>query len=622
MFRAWRGCGGCGPLLLRAGQVHRARYIRCIVSKREGKRFPCTLAFATSSFLACNIGSWSSCEGPEESKELVFADEEVALLASVVEAATENLLQWAQAPAHWWDECRTIRVAGFRDARHCQKKLEGFPLKLQMVSAVWEDVSLEELIMVTEVIDDCAKLQFVPVMEKVQTRLVFGGGLRLLQTSIRPALLGLVSSREVDSLMKEPEMRESGWVVSTGVGLQSPLLVEKIENGGSSVLKTLVSAPPSKGKVRAIDHTSGYAFRAGDQPRSWHVHILLLSEPGGGLPHWAMEMGIYYGILEPWTSRKEPNTVADDAVRGTWSHTRQGKAAGTVEAVRDLLKELQMLLEFFAAAAILGGLFADKQPSRRTLGTLPVNVPVKALDLTQPKDADADAEAAGKEEHDPPRVLQTLVAVNLSSFVKMVYHLEPAADIPEDEAQMIVDIQHADFVQRNLGAAPLQAELNDEAELEPRNELVPEDIFKGRVNRMSKDTSRHFLEGAALRPCRDALSRAGYEVEIQGGCLVFVHPHQYEDVLRALQTFTLTRADIVFAASFEYLVEQTLSLAVDVGCQGSWMKSRDQLPMEIETDGEQKEESVEVDGVLEIDRTFYRWRPATAAASNPKPLTF
>ena len=43
-------------------------------------------------------------------------------------------------------------------------------------------------------------------------------------------------------------------------------------------------------------------------------------------------------------------------------------------------------------------------------------------------------------------------------------------------------------------------------------------------------------------------------------------------------------------------MEQTLGLAGDVGCQGSWMKSRDQLPMEIETDGEQKEESVEVDG--------------------------
>ncbi|CAK9069444.1 unnamed protein product [Durusdinium trenchii] len=239
------------------------------------------------------------------SKELHLSQRDEALLLSVLDGGVANLQKWTQAPASWWDDSRTIRVAGFRDARHCQKKLEGFPLKLQMVSAVWEDVSLEELIMVTEVIDDCAKLQFVPVMEKVQTRLVFGGGLRLLQTSIRPALLGLVSSREVDSLMKEPEMRESGWVVSTGVGLQSPLLVEKIENGGSSVLKTLVSAPPSKGKVRAIDHTSGYAFRAGDQPRSWHVHILLLSEPGGGLPHWAMEMGIYYGILDWFVAAKK-----------------------------------------------------------------------------------------------------------------------------------------------------------------------------------------------------------------------------------------------------------------------------------------------------------------------------
>ena len=49
---------------------------------------------------------------------------------------------------------------------------------------------------------------------------------------------------------------------------------------------------------------------------------------------------------------------------------------------------------------------------------------------------------------------------------------------------------------------------------------------------MSKDTYRHFLEGAALRPCRDALNRAGYEVEIQGGCLVFVHPHFHLDPRR------------------------------------------------------------------------------------------
>ena len=61
---------------------------------------------------------------------------------------------------------------------------------------------------------------------------------------------------------------------------------------------------------------------------------------------------------------------------------------------------------------------------------------------------------------------------------RIVHHIEPAADIPEIEAQSFVDIQQADFVQRILDAAPLQAEL--QAEL-PRNDHLPEDIFKGRV---------------------------------------------------------------------------------------------------------------------------------------------
>lgn len=152
---------------------------------------------------------------------------------------------------------------------------------------------------------------------------------------------------------------------------------------------------------------------------------------------------------------------------------------------------------------------------------------------------------------------------------------------------------------------------------------------------MSKDTRRHFIEGAALRPCRDALFVQGHEVEIQGGCLVFVHPWQYEDVLRAVGNMPLTHADIIFAASFEYLVEQTLNLALDLGCRGSWMKSRDQLQMDEadQDDGDQyagsddKKESVEeksdelLDGIIEIDRTFLRWRPVSVADSNPQPLT-
>ena len=72
--------------------------------------------------------------------------------------------------------------------------------------------------MVTEMTDDCVKLKFVPLMESVQTRFSFPGG-RILRTTVKPLLLGLVSSREVESVMKEPETMPDGSVVSVGVGL-------------------------------------------------------------------------------------------------------------------------------------------------------------------------------------------------------------------------------------------------------------------------------------------------------------------------------------------------------------------------------------------------------------------
>ena len=59
--------------------------------------------------------------------------------------------------------------------------------------------------------------------------------------------------------------------------------------------------------------------------------------------------------------------------------------------------------------------------------------------------------------------------------------MESAADIPEAEAQMIVDIQQADFVQRNILAALLQAEPEpQDEELMLDGQLLPEEIFKGR----------------------------------------------------------------------------------------------------------------------------------------------
>ena len=70
----------------------------------------------------------------------------------------------------------------------------------------------------------------------------------------RPTLIGLISAREVDSVLREPEIMPDGLVVGGGLGLQSPLFVDKIQQ--SDYLKAVASQPPSKGKVRAVDHTS------------------------------------------------------------------------------------------------------------------------------------------------------------------------------------------------------------------------------------------------------------------------------------------------------------------------------------------------------------------------------
>lgn len=124
-----------------------------------------------------------------------------------------------------------------------------------MVTAVWENVSLNDLIMLSEASETCLKLSFDPIIDTMTTRLMFGDGkARFLRTMTRPTLMGLISAREVDSVVREPEVLPDGMVIGGGLGLQSPLLVEKIQQ--SDYLKAVASEPPSKGKVRAVDHTS------------------------------------------------------------------------------------------------------------------------------------------------------------------------------------------------------------------------------------------------------------------------------------------------------------------------------------------------------------------------------
>ena len=150
---------------------------------------------------------------------------------------------------------RSIRISGLKDVSHHIKKLDGFPIKLQMVTAVWENVSLNDLFLLSEASETCLKLSFDPVIDTMTTRLQFGNGkARFLRTMTRPTLMGLISAREVDSVLREPEIMPDGLVVGGGLGLQSPLFVDKIQQ--SDYLKAVASQPPSKGKVRAVDHTS------------------------------------------------------------------------------------------------------------------------------------------------------------------------------------------------------------------------------------------------------------------------------------------------------------------------------------------------------------------------------
>jgi len=249
------------------------------------------------------------------------ADE--ALLLSVLEGGVENLRQWTQAPTSWWDDCRSIKIAGLKDVSHHIKKLDAFPIKLQMVTAVWEDITLNDLFMLSEASETCLKLTFDPVIDTMTTRLRFGNGrARFLRTNTRPTLMGLISAREVDSLLREPEIMADGLVVGGGLGLQSPLLVDKIQQ--SDYLKEVTSEPPSKGKVRAVDHTSGFIFkplddaaRSGPAARGkWKVHYILLSEAGGGVPHWAGEKGVTKAIIDwytaahkEWVRRRGPSAT-------------------------------------------------------------------------------------------------------------------------------------------------------------------------------------------------------------------------------------------------------------------------------------------------------------------------
>jgi len=280
------------------------------IPRAVGRSSSLPKGFVASSACVASAGlllsqATSRCEDSREASLAGLTSEDVAKLKIAIDTGIERLLEWADCPDSFWDQNKVIHLRGVGQALHKAKRLAGFDTQLHLVVADWDSVSLEELQLVSSVSEDCLKLKFDPVLESFNIHSLEAGKLRLVRTNTRPALLGIVGPREVDSVLGGWRRLADKRIISAAVGLQSPFLKQHIQ--GSPRLEALSQAPPSAGKIRAMDHTSGYilapldkAAESGERGR-WKVTYILLSEAGGGLPTWAAEKGVSKAILDWFT---------------------------------------------------------------------------------------------------------------------------------------------------------------------------------------------------------------------------------------------------------------------------------------------------------------------------------
>mmetsp|Transcript_75311 Transcript_75311/g.161354 ORF Transcript_75311/g.161354 Transcript_75311/m.161354 type:complete len:546 (-) Transcript_75311:104-1741(-) len=149
------------------------------------------------------------------------------------------------------------------------------------------------------------------------------------------------------------------------------------------------------------------------------------------------------------------------------------------------------------------------------------------------------------------------------TVIEEVIHADPAAEIHPGEAAQLAAIQHAGFIERNLGVG-----------FEPEEQ---EQLLLLHFNRTSQEMVLALSEGPALKPCRTALENAGFQHMLASGAFVFVQPWQYHMGIGAAQerlgAHGLKSSHIIVAQSLEYLVEESLGSIKG----GIWAKDRQQL---------------------------------------------
>jgi len=248
-----------------------------------------------------SVGRPIAAEGLRRGEQSLSVDDERRLRGAMDEVVA-TLMQLIDAPSASWDDCKSQHISGLGEVLMHAKKIPGYDGRMYMGVGVFEDVSFEELVVVTAAHEGAAKLSFDPTLKSFESIFEFstswGGKARLLRTQTKPMVYGLISSRDVNSVSFDTVLLQNGRAMSGAMGLQSPRIVPHIDD--SPVLMGLRDEPPARGAVVAIDHLSGYVHEPmGALPGgrgSWRVHYILHSSAGGSVPAWAAEKGVSQAI--------------------------------------------------------------------------------------------------------------------------------------------------------------------------------------------------------------------------------------------------------------------------------------------------------------------------------------
>jgi len=136
------------------------------------------------------------------------------------------------------------------------------------------------------------------------------------------------------------------------------------------------------------------------------------------------------------------------------------------------------------------------------------------------------------------------------TVLQQVLHDEPAAQISEVEASDVVSAQEAGLAERGFC-------LQEEMQMDEDDDT--DKLFLCKLNRNPRSLRTALCEGRILQKCRSALETAGHDWKMITGALVFVQPHQYRAAMKALVNKDLQPDIIVFAESFEPLLEETMA---------------------------------------------------------------